>query len=884
MRVRVGKAPGSTLAPVTARATAVVAPASQAVKPVAVVATGTGTSRQPTTSTAATSIAAAVRAQAAAVVQAATFDSTTQITVRSVTTAASTADVASIAINVPFGVQNGDVLILGIVTNDGGTPAAVTGFTEDQHTTNGSGGTGVALSVWHRVASSEPASYTLTLAATGPVAAEMVCYKGIDNGTPVEASAIAAGGAGSTYSATVLAEPSLVSYWRMGEAAGSTVVDQTGTNNGTYAAGVTLAQTGMLTGDTSTAALFNGSTGYIYLSGTTGIVTGAGARSWEWLAKTTAVAKTPIFRYGTGVAEEVVDIAITAGQVVVDFWSDSHTFGTASQVNNGAAHRVLVTLTGTTLTCSIDGVAASGSPATTGAVNTVLGGNQWICTDGSNFSAITLEEVATYSAALSSVSDAAHQAAMTGAGGASSSVSTPTVTTATANAMVVRIPVAKRGASGDPVFSANPGFTVETQKVTPAGGNPTRAIGYEDALQLNAGAAGVLAVASNITPDFALYPIGATLSLRSSAAVVTHPPFTGWQSMNDAANPGDTIYVPAGTYHERPTLNKQGTIWLCEPGVLLDFTGLGVPLQSGGLTFAAPQIQVQSTMPGTQGLSLQNSDGAAFKITVDGILLTDFEAANNYQEAYEIYGGTGIVITRMNDHHNNVANRNLSGAEQGGGKALLTTNMILDSCQIHDNGGPGPWFDTYPTPNTLRNGGAVVRNCRIYNNTYAGIMWEISVNAVFHDNVLWNNGDTLGGWDWNASILCSSSQNMEAYNNIIAWSPCGIAVISQARADKPANQAGFTENSVNNYIHDNTLIGNTVQFAFDQDWVGGLFDPAANNHASNNSYWASGASVFHWNGGTQNTPLGGGTALTTAQAQAILAANGMPLSQPTRPI
>ena len=55
-------------------------------------------------------------------------------------------------------------------------------------------------------------------------------------------------------------------YWKLGEASGSTVADSSGNGNaGTIHGGVTLAQTGGLTGDASTGALFDGSTGYITL-------------------------------------------------------------------------------------------------------------------------------------------------------------------------------------------------------------------------------------------------------------------------------------------------------------------------------------------------------------------------------------------------------------------------------------------------------------------------------------------------------------------------------------------------------------------------------------------------------------------------------------------
>ncbi|HEX8645482.1 MAG TPA: LamG domain-containing protein [Thermoleophilaceae bacterium] len=71
-------------------------------------------------------------------------------------------------------------------------------------------------------------------------------------------------GVGETYEDAVTGNQYSVSYWRLGEAAGATTAaDSKGSNDGTYVGGVTLGQPGLLTGDTDTAALFDGSTGYV---------------------------------------------------------------------------------------------------------------------------------------------------------------------------------------------------------------------------------------------------------------------------------------------------------------------------------------------------------------------------------------------------------------------------------------------------------------------------------------------------------------------------------------------------------------------------------------------------------------------------------------------
>ena len=57
-----------------------------------------------------------------------------------------------------------------------------------------------------------------------------------------------------------------MAYWRLGESSGTTLVDELGTYNGTYS-GVTLGATGLLIGDTNTAADFDGVDDYALVDG-----------------------------------------------------------------------------------------------------------------------------------------------------------------------------------------------------------------------------------------------------------------------------------------------------------------------------------------------------------------------------------------------------------------------------------------------------------------------------------------------------------------------------------------------------------------------------------------------------------------------------------------
>jgi PKD repeat protein len=90
-------------------------------------------------------------------------------------------------------------------------------------------------------------------------------------------------GAGIAYRDVVLGTPGLLGYWRLGEPAGATAIDELGARPGAYAAqGVTLGRPGALPADPNTAAAFDGTAGE--MTATTPLLTTSGTlEGWfEW--------------------------------------------------------------------------------------------------------------------------------------------------------------------------------------------------------------------------------------------------------------------------------------------------------------------------------------------------------------------------------------------------------------------------------------------------------------------------------------------------------------------------------------------------------------------------------------------------------------------------
>lgn len=235
-----------------------------------------------------------------------------------------------------------------------------------------------------------------------------------------------------SYSSEVLADSPL-GYWRLGEASGTTMVDSSGNSrNGTYTGSPTLSTTGLLTGDSDTAATFGAANQYGLVAYGSWML--ASAITIEAIIKTsTTTAIHSIaerdwggprafqFRVDTN---KVQFITIGGGAGVVISASPGN-------VADGVAHHVAATYDGTNIKLYVDGslvtttsavgALSTGASALSVAANGSGGGASQI------FSGV-IDEVAYYGTALSGARIAAHAAAMTSSG----SVSVPTAALALA--------------------------------------------------------------------------------------------------------------------------------------------------------------------------------------------------------------------------------------------------------------------------------------------------------------------------------------------------------------------------------------------------------------------------------------------------------------------
>lgn len=163
----------------------------------------------------------------------------------------------------------------------------------------------------------------------------------------------------SAYSDLILAEPGLVSYWRLGEASGS-AVDSKGANPGTYTGGITLAQPGAPYEDTDGSMKPNGTTGYVNVPTSASLNLGDGPLTIEaWVKRNTVGTLQGIVCRGDGGFYVRFN---TANQI--EFLSNntaSICTATATAAADGRFHHIVVTKNAAAVKIYVDSVDVTGA-------------------------------------------------------------------------------------------------------------------------------------------------------------------------------------------------------------------------------------------------------------------------------------------------------------------------------------------------------------------------------------------------------------------------------------------------------------------------------------------------------------------------------------------
>jgi hypothetical protein len=162
-------------------------------------------------------------------------------------------------------------------------------------------------------------------------------------------------------------------------------------------------------------------------------------------------------------------------------------------------------------------------------------------------------------------------------------------------------------------------------------------------------------------------------------------------------------------------------------------------------------------------ISLQGyATSAGIAIYGTGCSITNNKLTYNGNEGYSVYNVAAITITSNEIAYNLQANFNYLN-EGGAGKIAQCTSSTFTNNYVHDNLGPGPWWDTACTT-------AIVRKNLVLNNTIQGFAYEISSTGTFSYNVCALNGSGVtrsSNQAFPGQIYLNTSFNNTVSNNYV---------------------------------------------------------------------------------------------------------------------
>jgi parallel beta-helix repeat protein len=349
--------------------------------------------------------------------------------------------------------------------------------------------------------------------------------------------------------------------------------------------------------------------------------------------------------------------------------------------------------------------------------------------------------------------------------------------------------------------------------------------------------------------------VGPSSTLNPTSGVVIKPG-ESIQSKVNAYPAGTTFWLKAGTYYRQSVAPKDGQKFIGEKGAILD----GQYAVAKAFFSTADNVTIRNLVIQNYNPPLQ-----------DGAIRGDWNASTGwvieYNEVKNNRGGAGIYVSNQSTirnnyvHHNGqigilgrgngavvtgneIAFNNTGGNDPnwaaGGTKFFYSERMRFDNNYVHDNMGPGIWFD-------INNIDCIIDGNRVENNTHAGIFYEISFGAKIRNNRVVANGGT--GSIARSGILVSASPNVEVYGNTLSGNSNGIVGLQANRTDAPTNVGKPLVSGL--WVHDNNVSQSRgVTGLVDQVGDGGIF--SRNNKFDRNTYYVSSLSrPFYARGGSK---------------------------------
>ena len=207
-------------------------------------------------------------------------------------------------------------------------------------------------------------------------------------------------------------------------------------------------------------------------------------------------------------------------------------------------------------------------------------------------------------------------------------------------------------------------------------------------------------------------------------------------------------------------------------------------------------------------------------------------------------GGSNGIVDGNEIAYNNYAGYNY-GWEAGGSKFAFSKNLIVRNNFAHDNKGPGLWTD-------IENENTFYENNHTKANQEAGILHEISYQAVIRNNLIEDDGFSASGktepW-YGAGIIVVASSRVEVYGNTVRGCMNGIVGLQPHRE---LSRRGTPYLLRDLYVHDNTVTqnqGTAAGILRSAAYGDAVFDSWDNRFSNNQFHLANPkARCFAWGG------------------------------------
>jgi len=194
--------------------------------------------------------------------------------------------------------------------------------------------------------------------------------------------------------------------------------------------------------------------------------------------------------------------------------------------------------------------------------------------------------------------------------------------------------------------------------------------------------------------SFLLILLHPNMEVKPAVIVVT----TTIQAAVDAANPGDTVRVPPGIYHENVLVAKDNITIKGQSGAILDGTGL----------------------LGNSGITVRPSSPSA---RISGFRLTGLQIQN--------YSRNGVILIRVDNYE--IENGKYINNEEYGIFPIRSSHGLIRSNQVSGSNDTGIYIG--------QSNDAIIRNNQVSDCT-VGIEVEVSSNVSVQDNKVLDN--TIG--------------------------------------------------------------------------------------------------------------------------------------------